>query len=241
MNFLELVITGKEKPEAFSRYFIQWEIDHEGKTAAEFFGVTEKELHSVRNGEHSFRFVAFRYLKRKHLLKRVFPGAYVQFAVEYDLGQPHLEYGWVDRFDFQNNQVAIQCDDSYFGNRLIEIEIEDILRLLPTKERPNIFFKAMLCQDCKDCPHDSGEFVPECAFYNLFSDIKCNRQESRKVIGKHLGYENTSRPSCRTQGGTCPSNAKQNDISAEPEGCKAAGSDCCVDGDSQNRCPKHSS
>ena len=231
MNFLELVITGKETPEAFYRYFMQWEIDHEGKTAEEFFGIKENELQNIRSGVHSFRFIAFRYLKRKHLLKRVFPGTYVQFVIEYDLGQPHIEYGWVDQFDTQSNKVAIQCDDSYFGNRSIEIELEDILRVLPTKERPNIFFKAMLCQDCKDCSHDSGEFMKDCAFYCLFSDIKCNRQESRKVIGKHLGYENTSRPPCGAQGRDCASNAEQNDIPAESKGREAAGSDCCMDGD----------
>lgn len=228
MNFLELVASGKEEPESFPRYWMQFEIDPEGKTAEEYFGVTEEELSSVRNGEHSFRFIALRYIKRKHLLRNVFPGTYVQFIVEYEPGCVRPEYGWVDAFDKKTRIVTIQCDDSNFGNRAIDISLEDVIRVLPSKERPNIFFKAMLCQDCRNCPHESSEFSEGCPFFQLFLDIRENRRGNMKVLNQHLGFnkignlkpeevknEELCGQACRAKGGSCSSDAKQNDLSAE--------------------------
>lgn len=187
-SLLRLVLQGRESPSAFSRYRIQWEVDPEGKTLAEYMGITETELTELQEGVHSFEFIACRYFHRKHLLERVFPGAYLQFIAEYEEFPPHLEYGWADRFDAEKRRVEIQCDDSYCGNRSLEIGLEDIVRLLPTKERPNVFFKAMLCRECRDCSRESGEFVENCPFHSLFLDIKCNRLQGRTIIGRHLGH-----------------------------------------------------
>lgn len=185
---LKLVLTGKESPNAFSRYKAHWLADNEGKTLAEYLGVAEDDLEDLEN-QHSFSFIVCRTFYRKHLLDRVFPGVYVQFIVEYDLQAPHREYGWVDAFDKEKKTVDIQCDDSYYGNRSMTINIRDIVQVLPTKERPNIFFKAMLCKECKNCSKDSGEFIEECPFYGLFSKIKENRLGSKDIIGKIVKNE----------------------------------------------------
>lgn len=189
--FFKLVLQGKELPSAFDRYKIQWEVDHEGKTLAEYIGVTEYDIHDLLEVRHSFEFIFLRCIHRKHSLDRVFPGIYVQFIAEYDDMRPHFEYGWIDSFDEKKQSARLQCDDTCSGNRSLEINIRDILQILPTKERPNIFFKAMLCKECKDCSHESGEFIEECPFFSLFSSIKRNRIQSRQTVGKFLGYGKT--------------------------------------------------
>lgn len=215
MNFLELVASGKEPPEAFQSYWMRYEIDPEGRSAPEYFGITEQELRDVRGGARSFRFIALRYLKRRHLLTKVLPGTYVQFITEHESAGPCLEYGWVDRFIGEKGVAVIQCDDCYFGNRSVEIGIEDVLRILPSKERPNVFYKSMLCGECRDCSRHSGEFVSSCPFYGLFKDMKRNRQNTRKVIREHIENEKaavTSRGAEERAGST---DAEQDDIPAE--------------------------
>ena len=188
---LKLVLLGKESPSAFQRYKMLWEVNNEGKTLAEYLGVSESDLEDLNNN-HSFRFVAFRTFYRKHLLERVFSGAYVQFVSECEYQQPRLEYGWVDFFNRENKTVDVHCDDNYQGNRALTINLRDIVQLLPTKERPNIFFKAMLCQECKDCSKDSGEFIEDCPFFGLFTAIKENRLGGREIIRRIVKNEKST-------------------------------------------------
>lgn len=191
-TLLNLVLTGKESANAYPSYVEQWDIDNQGKTLADYLGVSEEDIEDLNN-HHSFAFIAYRIYHRKHLLDKIYPGTYVQFVVEYDDQIPHKEYAWVDSFNKEDKTVDVQCDDSFYGNRSLTINLRDIIQVLPTKERPNIFFKAMLCKDCKNCSKESGEFIEDCAFYSLFTKIKQNRLNSRDLIGEIVKNEKPKR------------------------------------------------
>lgn len=191
-TLFEKVVRGEETPKSFERYVLQWKMDNEGKTLSEFIGIPEEELKGIQEGVHTFLFYVIRRIRRKQLLDTVFPGCYVQFAIEYPEMNAHLEYGWVDLFEEKTKAVHIQCDDNFYGRRVVEINIKDITQILPIKERPNVFYKAMLCKECTKCENESGEFVLDCPFYELFKTLKQNRIQSRDTIGKYLGYEKSS-------------------------------------------------
>lgn len=228
-TFLELVLSGAARPEMFNHRKIEWEVNPEGQTLAENMGIKEHELEMVLNGSHSFLFIAYRLIHKKHNLDFVLPGAYVQFAVEYSNFPSHIEYGWVDKFNSETKRVELQCDDNNEGKRSIEIDLEDITQLLPLKERPNIYYKAMLCKNCKDCNRESGEFIENCSFYPLFSEMKENRVKSNQIIGRFLGYGGVKRTSCGNKGNSETSSSESVDISSEPERHASTGSDSCMD------------
>ena len=215
-TLFEKVVRGEESPNAFERYVTIWEEDNEGKTLSEYIGIPEDEIEEIKKGNHTFLFFVLRKVRRKQLLEVVFPGCYVQFAIEYPEMRAHLEYGWVDVFDEKNKEVHIQCDDNFYGTRVVVIKIEDITQILPTKERPNVFYKAMLCGDCKKCENNYGEFIKDCPFYELFKTLKQNRLQSRDTIGKYLGYEKSSGKTEGTEIRSGGRASEPDDISSKP-------------------------
>lgn len=187
-SLFELVIKGKESPDSYEKYLELWKSSDKKKSLSEYLGVSENDVKDLEDGR-SFRFIVFRAIHKKHNLDKIFPGAYIQFVNEYGLSDPILEYGWVDKFEKETKTVSIQCDDAYYGNRAVSIKLNDILQILPMKERPNIFYKAMLCKGCNICSHEVSDFTENCPFYDLFTSIKQNRLDSKSRIKEYLNLK----------------------------------------------------
>ena len=167
-TFLELCLQGKAIPEDWESY-VNKNVSQETKPH-ELLGIGESDFAKLMQKQHTFEFFVMR-RKIGCKLKRVWPGTYVSFIVEHD-NKPHIEFGWVDVIDVAGRLCKVQCDDSFHGMRAFVITIDDIVAILPFKERPLVFYKTVLCEDCNRCDRSANEAVPSnCPHERFFNAI----------------------------------------------------------------------
>ena len=185
MNFLELC----EQENANPQYWKEW-LDANKKDEIppyQVLGLLKEEYDDLCNGIHSIDFYLF---KRKHVryIKNVWGGCYVKYAFEINACEPHFEFGWVDVVNNEKGFCKVQCDDSFFGTRALTLRIIDIMEILPYKERPLVYYKSMVCNDCNDCDRIANELPPEsCKLYEFFNAILNKQQADNQFIKLYNG------------------------------------------------------
>ena len=144
-------------------------------------GLLPEEYKDYSDGIRNLEFYIFK-RKIKKTINKIWPGCYVQFAFQYDLGQPHIERGWVDVIDTKLGLVRIQCDDNMQGNRALTVRVVDIVEILPLKERYLVYYKTMVCGDCNKCNHENNDFPKECPNFNFFNALMNKQRSDRQFL-----------------------------------------------------------
>ena len=153
MTYIDMCSSGAADPVNWKK----WLSDFPGKEPVnERLGLLPEEYEDLNDGMRSMDFYVF---KRKHVrsIYKIWPGCYVKYLYEYDLHEPHFEYGWVDVVNNERGFCKIQCDDSFNGNRAVAVRTIDVMEILPFKERPLVFYKTMICGDCNGCDRTSND------------------------------------------------------------------------------------
>ncbi len=171
-TFLELCLQGKASSENWEKYVNENITQH--ISPYELLGVSEQDFAKLIQRQHTFEYYVIRCQICKKV-KCVWPGAYIAFLVEHD-SRPHLEFGWVDVIDTKGKLCKVQCDDNFHGMRAFVISIDDISAILPCKERPLVYYKTMLCNECNKCDRSSNESVPDFCAHKAFFDAILDKQ-----------------------------------------------------------------
>ena len=185
MTFLELC----EKENINSNHWKEWlETNKKDEVAPyDLLGILKEEYEDLCNGIHSFDFYLFKRKYPRHV-KNVWGGCYVKYAFEIDAQEPHFEFGWVDVVNNEQGFCKVQCDDSFFGTRALTLRIIDIMEILPYKERPLVYYKTMVCNECNDCDRMANEFPPEsCKLYDFFNAILNKQKADNQFIKLYNG------------------------------------------------------
>lgn len=185
MNYLNEYIDGKLSEDEIRNLLAPEAFDGEH----ERFGLLRGEFSDYRAGTRSMSFYAFKRKYNRSIFK-LWPGCYVKFAFQYDLGEPHFEFGWVDVVDTRAGLARIQCDDNYQGNRALTVKIVDIMEILPYKERPLVYYKTMVCGDCSKCRKEENSFPTDCPQFNFFNAILNKQIGDGKFMELYRGVEN---------------------------------------------------
>lgn len=180
MNFLELCESQKIESSCWKKWLEENKKDE--VAPYELLGLLKEEYEDLCNDIHSIDFYIF---KRKHVrhVKNVWGGCYVKYAFEVDAHDPHFEYGWVDVVNNEKGFCKVQCDDSFVGTRALTLRIIDVMEILPYKERPLVYYKTMVCNDCNDCDRMANQLPPEtCKLYGFFNAILNKQQADNEFI-----------------------------------------------------------
>lgn len=184
MTYLEMCQSGKADPENWRKWLKDFPDD--GRPAHERLGLLPEEHDDLDRGMRSFFFYVFK-RKNARSIDRIWAGCYVRYLYEYDLHDPHFEYGWVDVVNNERGFCRIQCDDSYGGNRAVTVRTIDVMDVLPLKERPLVYYKTMLCGHCNGCDRSSNDAPPaECPRFGFFSAV-LSKQKGDAVLMGMLG------------------------------------------------------
>lgn len=169
MSYLDDYIGGKLSENDIKTIFDR---DDKNQDASmhEKYGLLREEYADYKSGTRNMAFYVFK-RKMPRSIYRLWPGCYVKFAFQYDLAEPHYEYGWVDVVDGRVGMVRIQCDDTYQGNRALTVRIIDVMEILPYKERPLVYYKSMICGDCALCKREENSFPENCPQFCFFNAI----------------------------------------------------------------------
>lgn len=204
-TFLELYASNQVKKEDLEEFVKAFTDKHPDKPVWEGAGLLEAEYYDLTHGLRDLNFYVF---KRKHKrdIQKLWAGCYVKFLyqMEPDTSKPHFEWGWIDVIDEKYGLARLQCDDSFQGNRAVTVRTMDIMEVLPLKERPLIYYKVMLCGECKKCSIEDNAFPSDCPKFNFFNAILNKQNRDREFILKY--YELTSNK-CDC-GGECHGNHK---------------------------------
>lgn len=169
-TFMDLYIKGNVAPESWTYFVENTKHDNPEMQEYDIVGISKEEYEDLKANTRNIQFYAFKRKYRK-TIDRIWTGAYIKFAFQYDLTEPHVEYGWVDIVDQTGKYLRVQCDDTFEGQRQLTLRSADVLEILPTKERKLIFYKTMVCGDCKICNRVTNDFPGECPQYNFFNAI----------------------------------------------------------------------
>lgn len=208
MTFLELC----EKENANPEYWKEWlETNHKDNISPyELIGIAKEEYEDLCNGVHSIDFYLFKSKFPRHI-KNVWGGCYVKYVFEIDKHEPHIEFGWVDVVNNDIGFCKVQCDDSFMGTRALTLRILDVVEILPYKERPLVYYKSMVCNECNSCDRMANELPPEsCKLFNFFNAIVNKQQADTQFINLYNGIleyqqnqENCNERCSKTCGGNC--------------------------------------
>lgn len=154
----------------------------------EILGVLPEEYVDLKDKTRDFNFYAFK-RKNKKTLVGLWAGAYVKFAFQYDLQEPHSEYGWVDAVDRNKQFVRIQCDDTYQGGRALTVRFVDVLEVMPCKERYLIYYKTMICGICNKCGRDTNDFPGDCPKFNFFNAVLNKQKKDNEFFTEYIKLE----------------------------------------------------
>ena len=176
-TFLELYANNQVKKEDLEEFVKACTDKYPDKPIWERVGLSEDEYYDLT---HKLRDLDFYVFKRKYKrdIQKLWVGCYVKFIyqMEPDTSKPHFEWGWVDVLDVKHELARLQCDDTFQGNRAVTVRTADIVEVLPLKERPLVFYKTMICGECKKCDEESDGFPRNCPKFNFFNAIK-NKQK----------------------------------------------------------------
>lgn len=178
-----MCISGKENPEGWPGW-LREHSGEEGKRDDELLGLLPYEFADLSAGMRTMRFYVFKRKTPKSVFN-VFPGAYVKFAFETDSSDPHFEQGWVDIVSPDKCLCRIQVDDGgeYNGLRAVSLRITDVVEILPSKERPLVYYKSMICGKCNDCDRLANAEVPaSCPHRDKFSIILKKQRGDGELI-----------------------------------------------------------
>lgn len=187
-DFLTLCVEGVENPQNWERWLSDRGPSDENRKA-ELLGLSQEEFDDLNQKMRSMNFYVF---KRKNPRSsfRVFPGAYVRFAFEHELQNPHFEMGWVDLVEPHRGFCRIQVDDEgdFNGSRAITLRIADVMEILPMKERPLVYYKSMVCGKCNDCDRMRNADVPTtCPHFDFMRLVLKKQKADKELIGVYKG------------------------------------------------------
>lgn len=180
MNYLEMCVKGCASPENWEKWLV--DCPDNTKPIHERLGLLPEEYDDLSKKLRSMNFYVF---KSKHIrsIFKIWGGCCVKYLYEYDLYEPHFEFGWVDVVNNEQGFCKIQCDDSYNGNRAVTVRTIDVMEILPFKERPLVYYKTMICGQCNGCDRTSNEQPPvECEKYGFFSAILSKQKGDASFI-----------------------------------------------------------
>lgn len=169
-TFMDLYFKGKMKETDWEFFLREKKNENPEMYDNEIIGLTKEEFEDLKDGTRNIPFYAFKSKHRKTIIK-IWTGAYIKFAYQYDLLEPHIEYGWVDIVDQTGNFLRVQCDDTYEGRRSLILRLVDVLEVLPSKERKLIFYKSMVCGTCEKCNRVTNDFPKDCPKFYFFNAI----------------------------------------------------------------------
>ena len=173
ITFIKMCQEGKAQPRDWKAWL---EVNPDKQTQKkDLLGLLKEEYEDLEKGTHSMDFFL---LKRKMQkpIKNVWAGCYVKFAFEIDAHDPHFEFGWVDIVNNEQGFCKVQCDDNFFGTRALTLRIMDVLEIYPFKERPLIYYKTMICNECNECDRIANDLPPDECPYNEFFNAILNKQ-----------------------------------------------------------------
>ena len=215
MTFIELCKENKVDIKNWKEWLEQNSINNPNIPPYELLGINNIEYEDLLNGVHSMEFFLLKRELQKPV-KNLWAGCYVKFAFEIDAFEPHFEFGWVDVVNNEKGFCKVQCDDNFFGARAITLRIMDVLEILPFKERPLLYYKTMICNDCNDCDRSSNELPPEnCKYFEFFNAILNKQLADLQFLRL---YQNVNKNSCQTN---CHSEEEQHCCS-----CKDCNGSC---------------
>lgn len=185
MTFLELCRKENLEPKNWKEWL---EANKKDNVAPyELIGIEKEQYDDLFDNVHSIDYYLFK-SKFERNVKNVWGGCYVKYAFEIDAQEPHFEFGWVDVVNNEQGFCKIQCDDSFFGTRALTLRIYDIIEILPYKERPLIYYKTMVCNECNDCDRMANELPPEsCKLYEFFNAILNKQKADNQFIKLYNG------------------------------------------------------
>ena len=169
-NFLELCANDLADANSWEYFLNVKKQENPEIPEHEIIGISEEEYEDLKARTRNITFYIFK-MKHKKLIVRIWTGAYIKFAFQYDLAEPHAEYGWVDLVDRTGRALRVQCDDNMEGRRQLFVRTNDVLEILPSKERKLIYYKTMVCGECKKCNVETNDFPKECPKFDFFNAI----------------------------------------------------------------------
>lgn len=222
-TFIELCEEGNVNPKEWKQWLANNKIEKQDQQNA--LGLLVQEYTDLINGTHNMQFFVFKKGLQKPI-KNLWAGCYVKFACETETIPPHFEFGWVDVVNNGQGFCKVQCDDNFFGTRALTLRIMDILQILPFKERPLVYYKTMICDDCNECDRAANDLPPEsCKYYEFFNAILNKQISDLQFINLYKQVErNQQNLYCNHNDNDCCHN--DNDQNHCSGGCMNNGNGC---------------
>lgn len=184
-NFMELYLQGKKQADEWESFLNEEKRMMPETPDHDIIGLTKDEFIDLKEKTRNIQFFAFKLKYRKDVI-HVWNGSYIKFAFQYDLSEPHFEYGWVDAIDRTGTLIRVQCDDALDGQRALTVRLVDVLEVFPAKERKLIFYKTMTCASCEKCPRQTNDFPSDCPKYDFFNAILNKQRKDEEFFNEYF-------------------------------------------------------
>ena len=184
-TFLELYNKGCVDHNSWEYFLKEKSAEFPEMSEHEIIGISKEEFEDLKGRTRNIPFYSFKMKHRKTIIW-IWTGAYIKFAFQYDLAEPHIEYGWVDIVDRTGKYLRVQCDDELDGQRQLIVRSIDVLEVLPTKERKLIFYKTMVCGDCEKCKRQTNDFPGDCPKYHFFNAILNKQMKDEEFFNEYF-------------------------------------------------------